>query len=220
MTKPRKKGMSTVSTTQQFQEERLRLLDYAYQCGQKPRGQEWVMTEQAVEALNIPEHHIESHSAYLVDKGLLRSVVDGGVYAITAFGIDVIENAATQGGSGNPFFSPQAINNVYVQSMSNSMIQQGTSNSTQTGNWRAPASTELAEFIGDIRGQLSELSLSDEDRESASKVLEVIELQTHLGSSSSNVVQQLFQSLRSILEKASGTVLANQMIQRINDFFR
>ena len=112
-----------------------------------------------------------------------------------------------------------SITNNYINnhfgSVSNSPIQQGTTQSTQTSSY-SDSSAKLVEIICKIRRAKPDWALSEEDSEQLDVSVETLEAQTKSSRPNSIIVNESLKSARSVIEGIVGSVAATQLATMIS----
>ena len=161
----------------------------------------------------------ETHNItdYLEGEGLLEYAALGGWIEITHYGILEVEQALSSPQEPTEHFPP-VVNIIHVQSMTHSQIQQGNIDSTQTGKWTAAQTQELRDFLAHLEGKLDALSLAPDDEAEARVDVTTIKAQLESPRPHQVVIVEMLKSIRTILEKAAGSIVAEELIRQITQF--
>jgi len=106
------------------------------------------------------------------------------------------------------------VNNFYG-SASQLQIQQGVNSGSQKGSFTSETSDALRAFINESRRRLAELPLDSADRGEAGAELSTLEAQLSSSRPKANVIGQSLKTMRNILEGATGSLVAYELLQRI-----
>ncbi|CAM2161448.1 AbiTii domain-containing protein [Paraburkholderia sacchari] len=100
-------------------------------------------------------------------------------------------------------------NQTVIHGMSNSQVQQGASQSSQTFvQQQAVDATAIASFITELRKQLDTLGLSEDARQEIEADIATVEVQGRSPKPRVLIIKEALKSIRSILENAAGGALA------------
>ena len=171
-------------------------------------GKEYDLEQQ--ETINITD--------YLRGEGLLEYSALGGWISITHYGILEVEQALSSPQEPTEHFPP-VFNIIHVESMTHSQIQQGSVDSTQTGNWSGAQIQELRDFLDHLEAKLNELSLAPDEEAEARIDVDTIKTQLQSPRPHRVVIVEMLKSLRTVLEKAAGSVVASELIRQMAQFF-
>ena len=110
-------------------------------------------------ALGVSEDEGHRIEMYLADRSLVE-FVGGGCVGLTAAGIDYVETAIVEPDVATEYFPPISVlqNVLHIGQVTHSQVQQGTVQSTQSGEWASSldlasvtaAITELRQAIVDL----------------------------------------------------------------------
>lgn len=151
---------------------------------------------------------------YLKGEGLIKYVALGGLITITHEGVVEVEKALSEPEQLTEHFSP-VVNVVNVQHMEGSQIQQGTVSSSQTGRFSIETKKSLSEFISLLKDKLSELKLQGEDKAELDADIATVEAQLSSGRPKSSIVKESINSIKRVLEGATGGVIAGELLKYI-----
>jgi hypothetical protein len=185
--------------------ERLRLL-FMTTVYEKTHGDRFTFTSLAdiAPVLSITTEEAGRIGQFLVDRGLIEWAAFGGVIAITHRGVVEIEQAQREPGSPTEFFPP--FNVIHIEHMTNSHIQQGTTQSVQNINESVAAeeTRALAEFLDDIRRRKSDLGLGAETVADLDAQVATLDAQMRSPQPKRAVLRMVGGVLMEILKSASG----------------
>ena len=113
-----------------------------------------------------------------------------------------------------PSFGSSHIFNNYG-TIINSQIQQGTTDSSQTGWFTSTSIDELRCLLAEMQASLSELGLDVDNRREAEATIAAVENQ--LGSSHPNqgVIRKSLESMKRIIESAAGSAIVSGLALKI-----
>jgi len=202
---------STPHEIRAMQARRFAYLKFVYDDSQRlPDGESQSLNSAEIRShLGLDPDEAHRIEEYLTGRHLLEYVAMGPYIAITTYGVDYIEDALAAPDRDTEFFP--AINVLHIEQVINSQIQQGTTNSQQTGEWKGIAATELASIVADIRSMLSTVTLKDDQREDAEAHLSTLEAHSKARRPNQTVIRESLASLRTIAEQVGGTLLAGKI---------
>jgi len=155
----------------------------------------------------------ESISQYLEAENLLEYVTVCGGIAITHDGVKEVQEATSNPEEPTLYFPP--INVINIHHMEGSQIQQGTSSSNQTGTFKLTNGVEINEFIKLLKKQLPELTLTSDDESEIKSDITTLESQVVSSRPKSEIIKESLSSIKRILEGATGSVVAQQLLPYI-----
>lgn len=133
--------------------------------------------------------------------------------SITHAGVVEIERAVTEPDKPTQYFPP--VNIINVHQMHGSVIQQGTSNSTQTVQITNAEKIAINKFIGKLKSALPELNLDDSPHSEISADIATVEAQIGSKMPKGGIIKESLLSIQRVLEGAAGAVLAQQLLPYI-----
>lgn len=163
--------------------------------------------------LGLGRDETENVADYLQGQGLLMFPVLGGMVAITQAGIVEVETALSAPEQSTEHFPP--LNFIYVERMEHSQIQQGTTDSTQTGTFAAADLELVRQFVDDLRARLPDLGLSTVDREEASLQITTAEVQVASRRPNPVILREALNTIRNVLEGGAGSIAATALLQQL-----
>lgn len=122
--------------------------------------------------------------------------------AISFPGIHEVERVESNPNRGTAYFP--AMNVMYVGQISNSPIQQGTYQSSQSVQLSGGDVQPLMEFIRRLEEVIGELNLNSDDKMQAQAEIATVKAQTSAARPSRAIIRESISSLRRILEGAAG----------------
>jgi hypothetical protein len=111
------------------------------------------------EYLGFSRAQTERVVEYLADESLLRKVSTGGTILMTHPGRLQVEDALANPDQPTDYFP--ALNYIYVDTMLQSQIQQGTEHSTQTVTYGEQNAEALQELVQEFRDRLPDFDLDE-----------------------------------------------------------
>jgi hypothetical protein len=139
---------------------------------------------------------------YLDGEGLLKYVSLDGWIGITHLGVLEVESALQNPEKPTDHFPP-AQNIIHIETMTNSVIQQGVANSSQSVAFGSNDTQLIAQFLGVVAACLPSMRLSDEDKNEALSEIATTRAQLDSPKPKTGIIQSSLSTLVSILEKVS-----------------
>ncbi len=177
---------------------------------------EYVDESEIAEALAIPADEFDLASIYLRREGLVTGV-SGPAIAITHAGVVEVESKLTQPNQPTKHF-PGVINIANIRYMSQSQFQQGTTGSTQHGDFLKDNRQQLTALMKDIKDKLPQVQISEDDRAVANEDVATVERQLALPRPKASIVQECLKSIRNIAEGAVAGGASAAIVQGITAF--
>ncbi len=187
--------------------KRFNFLNKLYELSEGNENKTFIMWDIG-DQVGLKREETEHVYQYLKGEGLLEPFALGGAIKITHYGVVQIEEALSNPEKPTHYFPP--INIIYVHTMNNSQIQQGTQNSSQSLSITQNEKDRIVELIKEIRNHVS--SLPDENKKDIEGDLETIEAQLKTSSPKKSIIKESLNSLRNILEQTGATVIAQKII--------
>jgi hypothetical protein len=147
---------------------------------------------------------------YLIEEGLLQARGLGGGIGISHDGVLEVEQALASPDKPTQHFLP--VNIINVQSMNNSVIQQGTKHSTQNVTITADNISELKSFLNDFKTALAKMQFTAETQNELLAEITTLEAQANSPKPKRTIIGEALKSLRSVLEEVAGN-LATPLFQ-------
>ncbi len=169
-----------------------------------------VDTEEIGQELGIDDRASRRIAQYLIDEGLLEALAIGGGIGISHNGVLEVEEALSNPDKPTQHFLP--INIINIGSMNNSVVQQGTTNSTQTVTIKADNIADLKSFLLDLKVSLKKMQLSMESQNEVLAEIATLEAQANSPKPKHTIIGEALKSLRSVLEGVAGN-LATPLFQ-------
>jgi hypothetical protein len=115
---------------------------------------------------------------------------------------------------------PSTISNytVNVENMHNSALMQASPAGTINQHFDIK-NQDFKSFVGEVRTQLSQIPLSDDDRVQANA--DIVTVMTQIGAPKpkNSIVRECVKSLRIILENATGSLIATALLTKLDGYF-
>jgi hypothetical protein len=186
--------------------QRFRFLKYLYErtSGSTNVG---VTYEEIAEAVGLSRRDLLDTSTYLAQEGLIEA--NTGACTLSHTGVVEIEAALSQPDRPTAHFP---LNIIHIEQMSHSQIQQGTVGSTQSGTFTSLDLGAVAEFVRELKAQLSQLGLAGDDEAVAQSDIATIETQLSSPRPKVEIVKESLRSIRNIAEGAVGSMIASGVV--------
>jgi hypothetical protein len=149
---------------------------------------------------------------FLAGEYLLEHVHLGGGVAITHHGVVEIENALAHPDKPTEYFP--AVNVIHIHNMHQSQIQQGTFASSQSATYSADPQL-ISAFITELRAILPSLSLDADTKSEVEAEIATIGAQLSSARPKQKILKECLVSIRTILEGAAGSALAQQLLSQL-----
>jgi len=111
------------------------------------------------------------------------------------------------------------VNIANIEQMIGSQLQQGTRDSIQEGTFEITNHEQLSDFIELLKSKLPELEISADDKSEIEADVATIEVQMKSNRPKTGIVRDSLQSIKRILEGASGAVIATGLLKYLSAFF-
>jgi hypothetical protein len=170
--------------------------------------------------LNLSQQDTQLVTEYLNGEGLLVFRAIGGSIGITHFGVVEVESALQHPDAPTQHFPPVQ-NIIHIETMTNSVIQQGNTNSTQTVTFEASDMAEIKHFLEALALQLPKLQMNEGDRAEARSEIATVDAQLSSPKPTPRIVAACLKTLLSIVENVGASVFANDVtahLPAINNF--
>lgn len=169
--------------------------------------------------LNVDKETSAEIYAYLKQEGLVRGS-GGFLVALTHIGIKEYESAVTKPQQDTDHFPAGTINyNITVKgNLENSQIQLGTKNSIQKQSITMDNSNDLIELLEEILKNKDDYQLDEVDQEVLVSDIATAKIQLSTPRPKRDIIKSSLNSIKKILENATGTVLATQAVEKLIPF--
>lgn len=163
--------------------------------------------------LGFDKDSVDTITQYLEGEMLLEHTTIGGGISITHYGIKEVESAILNPDQPTQYFPP--VNIINIQNMVGSHIQQGTTSSHQTGSFNVEKTRDVESFIKQLKSELKSIQLSENDKIEIETDIATIETQNKSSRPKAGIVKESLSSIQRILEGASGSLLAQHLLQSL-----
>ena len=164
--------------------------------------------------LGFDEDLTRNISQYLMDEGLIGCPVIGGFISITHSGVCEVEEALSNPYAPTSHFPP--INIISIGQMINSQIQQDSPEATQMVTIGEDKCEELKELLRSLKESIDKLGLAAQAKSDLQADIQTIEVQMSSSKPKLTIITECVGSIRNILERAAGNVLASLLLNKIN----
>lgn len=169
----------------------------------------WVVGEQ----LGWSRAEIRTVVHYLVEENLLQYMAIGGIISLTHQAVKELEATVGRPSQATELFTP--LNIMYVGSMQNSQVQQGTNHSYQTGTLSAGDLDTMRDWVEEAHGRLNELGLDEEALEEFSSQVATLRAQLRSKQPNTTILRESGKTTRAILEGAAGNVAGGILLAKL-----
>jgi hypothetical protein len=155
---------------------------------------------------------------FLKGEGFLKTHLESGsLVSITHARKKEIERAMSEPNTASKHFP--SINVMIVHIRNGSQVSQGSTNTTQTQNITENHGEKLSEFIKLFEQKISEIQFqSNDDRREAVAEVSTIKAQLDSPKPKWEIIKSSGSTVKGILEKAAGSILASQLLEYLKDF--
>lgn len=150
---------------------------------------------------------------YLVDQNLVEYFAIGGNIVITHSGVLEIEEAVGNPNKPTEHFSP--INIINVESMTNSAIQQGTTNSNQSTIFNANDLSKLDEVVRLLEETTAKLDISSEQLSELTSEIETIKSQRKSPKPKRVIINESLKTIRNVIESTAVKAATTGLVEMI-----
>ena len=170
-----------------------------------------VLVRQVSESLNLKEDESRVIIQYLVGENLLEitshgfnvpSYSDASLY-IKHKGVVEVEQALSKPESPTPHFPASVVNNINIETMTNSNISQASSDVNQTVTISPETKKELTVLVNTLKEFLTKEELRQEQKDEMISDISTIESQINSPKPKSAIITASLSSAKSILESVS-----------------
>jgi len=162
----------------------------------------------------IERNDISNVVDYLKGEYLIKPMTLGGGISITHEGILEIEELHNSPDIPTEHFP--AINVIHVENMTNSAIQQGNVNSSQSVLFEQVKTADLNKLIEEIEKIRENLGFEPEDNEEFESEFETIKTQSKSPRPKKLIITESLKTIRNLLEGVAGNAIAPSIIEMIN----
>lgn len=199
------------NTSQEMQHKRFQFLKRLYDVTESDVSV-FVNPSEVGAELGLSSSEIDRILDFLSSEGLIGFDIRD-FNCIMHKGIVQVETALSKPDEPTSYFPP--INYIHVEQMICSQIQQGSNQSSQVLTYSANDFEAILKFVADLKNQLSELKLNAETQAEVESDLASIETQIKSPHPKSTIIKECLMSLRTILEGAASSMIADFLMQQI-----
>lgn len=152
--------------------------------------------------------------SYLNGENLLENVTVGGGVQLTHYGVQEVEEAIANPNEPTEHFAP--FNIINIGTMTNSQIQQATTNSTQSQIIDQTKISELQEILQKISDSLERLELQVTDKEDLKTEIETMTAQLKSSSPKKSIISECIGTMTRTLGNAASSTLVSELIDALN----
>ncbi len=178
---------------------------------------EWVNMWEIGEELGFDRETTEQITEYLAAEGLIAFRGLGGTIGITHYGIKQMEQALEHPNQASRYFPP--VNIINIGTMSNSQIQQGSTQPAQVQSIKVESPVRVKEFIDKLKVELETLPLDTPQKEEIRADIMTVEGQLKKGTPNKAILSESLKSIQTILEGISSNVAAQGLIALFTRIF-
>jgi hypothetical protein len=186
---------------------------YLHRLCERTDGRELALEDkyEIGDEIGLSREETENVVSYLIGEGLASHRDIGQAIGITHAGLVEVERALSEPDVPTEHFPPM-INMLQVQSMIGSQIQQGTKSSTQSQTISQNDLEAIRSLLLNLKSNLAELPLKDEEREEAYAEVQTLEAQLQSNKPKTLIIRESLRTLRSLLEGVASSTLASQLL--------
>jgi hypothetical protein len=150
---------------------------------------------------------------YLRGEHLIKAAGLGGGISITHAGIVEVEAALSHPDRPTQHFP--AINIITVQSMNNSVIQQGSTHSTVNAAISFGEIDSLKSFVTDLRSSIDKLNLSVDVQNELLSEIATLQAQAQSPKPKKSIIKEALLSIKSLMENVAANIIAAPITQAL-----
>ena len=162
--------------------------------------------------LNLEKEEITKIMIFLQNEGLVE-LASGGSAAIKHDGIKEVEYLLNHPNESTDYFP--ALNIINIEHMQNSQIQQGTIERSQSLILSTNELKLVKVFIEELEKKVNELKLNNLELVDLKADMETIKSQLASSRPKRKTIVESIKTIRNIIEGASGSILASELIKHI-----
>lgn len=190
---------------------RFKYLECVYKSTNGNRFRSVNMNDVA-KAVGIPWDVADQVITYLRDEHLIENMTRTQI-TITHTGILEVEQTHLKPNEPTQHFP--AGNIINIGTMTNSAIQQGSNGATQTFAVESLKVSDILRIVELVKSRMSELNLERVQENDMQAELDTISSQLKSSAPKKSVIKESLNTVRNILEKAAGHVVAHTIITQI-----
>jgi len=165
------------------------------------------------EELQINRNDTRQIVDYLTGENLIESRALGGGIGLTHWGIKEVEEALENPNKPTEHFLP--INIINIGSMSNSTLQQSTTNSTINFNFENHKIADLGEVINSLKDIKDTLNISVDIRKELISEIQTLESQIQSPRPKNIIISESLKTIKTVLESVAGNALTPIIVGQI-----
>ena len=165
-----------------------------------------------IETMEVP-----MEPGIFVDKSQIHAILDRVRNMILEWSLDLEKQRILGDGLTFSQEEKQAATNITfnIENMSNSQIQQGTEELTQTLNITNADLDQVRAFLQALKQSVDELGLQEIQRAQLDTDIQTIEPQLSAPEPKNSIIQESLQSIRNILEGITSSTIASELLSRL-----
>jgi len=190
--------------------------DFMHELYNATNGNErkWFNYRDVGKAAGIPGPDLDNVTDYLCGEGLAEFHAIGGTMGITHAGVVEVEEALDRQDQPTTHF-PAIQNIIHIATMTNSVIQQGTTNSNQTVTLSTSDKDLISTFLAAFKASEKDLRMNSETADEARAEIATIEAQLASPRPRANVIGPALKFLEDVAVKASASLTASAVIAHL-----
>ncbi|MBS1777289.1 MAG: hypothetical protein JSS64_13525 [Bacteroidetes bacterium] len=200
---------------EQKKKNRFLFLEKLYSESNGDTGAMFNMWEVGKE-LNFEREATRQIVDYLIGENLIEAIALGGGISLTHWGVKEVEQAIEYPNRATEHFLP--INIINVETMTNSTIQQATSNSTITNHFDSNKLNQLNDLIKSLKDISEKISLTNDLSEELNSEIQTLTIQKDSPKPKPTIITESLKSVRTILESVAGNALTPVIVEQITKF--
>jgi hypothetical protein len=208
--------MGSLSMNSVIEEKRKKRFQFMNALYNQVEGQELQIVDmfELGEELGFSRDETDGTVEYLDGEGLLKYRATGGAIGITHAGVVEVEAALSQPERPTQHFP--AFNVINIQNMVNSQIQQATAHSTQSGSFTTTQTSELAEFLKELKSKLPQLNLDETEKADVEAEIATTEAQLKSSKPKSAILSTSLGAIKEIVMRVGTIGAAQEILQQIH----
>lgn len=165
------------------------------------------------EELQIERNETRQIVDYLTGENLIESRALGGGIGLTHWGIKEVEEALENPDKPTEHFLP--INIINIGSMTNSTLQQSTTNSTINFNLENHKIADLGEVINSLKDIQDTLNISVDIHKELISEIQTLESQIQSPRPKNIIISESLKTIKTVLESVAGNALTPIIVEQI-----
>lgn len=198
---------------EQKKKNRFLFLNCLYESSNGDTGAVFNMWEVGSE-LKLDRNETSQIVDYLIGENLIESRALGGGISLTHWGVKEVEQAIENPSKPTEHFLP--LNIINIGTMTNSTLQQGTTNSTINFTYNTQTAVDIEKIVSQLNDIKDSLNLSNELQNELISELQTIEIQKNSSKPKSIIITESLKSIRTILESVAGSAMTPVIIDQIS----